>query len=148
VADTHESLSIEFAEWWTPFQKGHVTILEVSYWSRAEDSDAKLRTGSLDKNLIIRLFNNEDETVYRVCFEHAGAYRQLDEHGLLELWHARELQDIPILSTFRVRNHGWSKESPLSFHMCATEGWSYVIATHSECVEVLTRSDPQVIVET
>ncbi|RVG27254.1 IS66 family insertion sequence hypothetical protein [Sinorhizobium meliloti] len=39
--------------------------------------------------------------------------------------------------TFRVRNHGWTEESPLSFMHERVGGWSYVIATDGQCVEML-----------
>ncbi len=39
--------------------------------------------------------------------------------------------------TFKVRNHGWTEESPLSFVHGRVGGWSYVIATDDQCVEML-----------
>jgi hypothetical protein len=64
---------------------------------------------------------------------------------LSEFWHqTKVLGGRPGQTTFRVRNHDWSKEGLLPWLHGTEEGWSYVIATSGDCVEVVS-SDPPVI---
>jgi hypothetical protein len=71
------------------------------------------------------------------------AFRVLDEHGLDEFWEkTTELGGRPGRTTFRVRNHLWTKESPLSF--LGTDGWSFVLVTNSDCIEVVCKAPPVV----
>lgn len=95
--------------------------------------------------MVVRVFSVKLEAVYQIHFYDVGAFRVLDEHGLQEMIEAlRENDSFP---TFRARHHGWSLESPLSFHMGTEEGWSYVIMTGWDCVEVLSQSEPQIVLE-
>jgi hypothetical protein len=79
-------------------------------------------------------------------FQQVSAFRVLDEHGLMEFWGETTRQGgMPAQSTFRVRNHGWTKESMLSF--LPTDGWSYVVATDFDCVEIVSANPPLVTLE-
>ena len=64
---------------------------------------------------------------------------------LSEFWHqTKVLGGRPGQTTFRVRNHDWSKEGLLAWLRGTEEGWSYVIATSGDRVEIVS-SDPPVI---
>jgi len=69
---------------------------------------------------VVRVFSEKLEAVYQFHFYNVGAFRVLDEHGMQEIIEA--LQETNTYPTLRVRHHGWSKESPLSFHMGTEDG--------------------------
>ena len=95
--------------------------------------------------LVVRVFSEKLEAVYQIHFFDVGAFRVLDEHGLQEMM--EPLGKTDTFPTFRVRHHGWTEESPLSFHMGTEKGWSYVVMTGWDCVEVLTQSEPRIVFE-
>jgi hypothetical protein len=73
--------------------------------------------------------------------------RLLDEGGLLEFWEkTKELGGRPGKTTFRVRNHAWTDESFVSF-LATNDGWSFVIASDNECLEVLSANPPTITEE-
>jgi hypothetical protein len=128
--------AVEFGEWTTPFADATVDILDVC----AVPSEQGHR------ELSARVHVCDAKTTYRLVFPAIAAFRLLDESGLLELWQkTAELGGRPGQTTFRVRNHGWSRESILSFQ--ASDGWSFVIATADECLEVVARSHPSITAE-
>ena len=138
---------VEFAPWETPFKNAELLVLDLRFQTghgahenETEDIgiDSPEENGREEPELIVRLLHCEDDAVYSLVFHGVGAFRLLDEHGLLELWQeTSNLGGRPAQSTFRVRNHLWSKESHLSFFSFATDDWSFVIATDWECVEVV-----------
>jgi hypothetical protein len=124
-----------FAPWPTPFANDAVDVVDVSF-SRNELND-----------LVLRVEVREDRSIYKVVFDHVSAFRVLDEHGLTEIWNkTSEFGGRPTATTFRVRNNLWSKESQLSF--LSSDGWSYIIATDWDCVEIVSNSEPAVGLET
>ena len=145
---------VEFAPWQTPFADGALTILDAHYQSGklileypAEGIEYRIPSECAPRDfaLIVRLFHKETDSVYVLHFQNVGAFRLLDEHGLLELWQETEKQGgRPAQSTFKVRNHLWSKESEAAFHFHAKEGWSFIIATEWECVEVVCSEPPDI----
>lgn len=146
--------AFEFDQWVTPFSDALIEILEVAYsparpWPK--DATPQYRTNSLlrsnnDSDLMARVYVYETDKMYRVTFDTISAVRLLDEGGLLELWgKTAEFGGRPGRTTFRVRNHGWTKESPISF-LCAN-GWSFVIASQDECLEVVSANQPKIAEE-
>lgn len=92
--------------------------------------------------LLVRVFVPETEEVYRIKFSNVGAFRVIDEHGLQEIIQEIYLQKVTTVPTIKSRNHGWVKESPASFFMGCKDGWSFLIITGWDCLEVLTVSEP------
>ena len=148
---------VEFAAWETPFKDGELTILdvrfetghsEIAYQAEGIGFTLPRKYGLGDAGLTVRLFHKETAAVYALSFERVGAFRLLDEHGLLELWEETDRQGgRPAQSTFKVRNHLWSKESPLSFVHHAKDDWSFVIATDWDCVEIVCEEPPDIQLE-
>lgn len=134
----------EFGEWVTPFTDAEIEILEVLYSPKRE---RHYRIDSLlpehdDRDLVARIYIPDTDKIYRVVFPWISAMRLLDEGGLMELWvKTREFGGRPGQTTFRVRNHAWVRESFASF-MSTDDGWSFVIASRNECLEVLTMTAP------
>lgn len=145
---------VEFESWVTPFTDSALTILEV----RAGGGSLRIadpatgRTieipssgGPGDGELLVRVFDAETASVYRLLFSSVAAFRMLDENSLLELWAATKgPEGRPGKSTFRVRGHMWSRESELAFFLGSSGGWSYLIATDWDCVEVVCPEPPVV----
>lgn len=118
-----------FGFWQTPFENSDIELLHVEYMQGGK--------------LTIRIRAENPQASYRVAFERIAAFRVLDEHGLLQLWEkTTELGTRPALRTFMARNHLWTKESPITFLM--SEGWSYFIVSHFECVEIVSSVAPSI----
>ena len=126
----------EFGEWVTPFTDAAVDILEVKYGGHGQGGS----------ELVVRLHARDENATYRLVFPTIAAVRLLDESGLLEFWQkTSDLGGRPGRTTFRVRNHAWTRESPLSFQ--PTDGWSFVIASDNECLEVVSVAAPAITAE-
>lgn len=126
----------EFGEWTTPFTDAAVEILEISYAPHEQDG----------RELVARVYARDADTIYRLVFPTIAAMRLLDEGGLLEFWRkTTELGGRPGRTTFRVRNHAWTHESVVSF--LASDGWSFVIASDDECLEVVSVAAPTITEE-
>lgn len=142
----------EFGEWTTPFTDAAVEIVEVAYASRRTlpahtcahaASILRKHDGS---DLVARVHARDTNTTYRLVFPAIAAMRLLDEGGLLEFWEkTTELGGRPGRTTFRVRNHAWTRESVVSF--LASDGWSFVIASDDECLEVVSATFPTITEE-
>lgn len=133
----------EFGDWTTPFTHATVEILEVAYAprpTRPTHTRPLLREQD-GSDLVARVFARDADTIYRLVFPTIAAMRLLDEGGLLEFWQkTTELGGRPGRTTFRVRNHAWTHESVVSF--LASDGWSFVIASDNECLEVVSVTAP------
>lgn len=82
-----------------------------------------------------------------MSFDTVSAFRVLDEHGLTQLWEkTAELGGRPGQTTFKVRNHLWTEESLISF-LGAQDGWSFVIASDWDCVEIVALTPPTILEE-
>lgn len=122
--------TVTFDVWRTPFQNAHLELERVEY----------LQGGGL------RFWVRDVVTSagYLVSFKAVSAFRVLDEHGLQELWEkTSELGGRPAASTFKVRNHAWTKESPITF--VASDGWSYILATDFDCIEIVSVDAPSIV---
>ncbi|MEL6980237.1 MAG: hypothetical protein AAGM38_16380 [Pseudomonadota bacterium] len=143
--------ALEFAPWRTPFSDAEVRILEVAYAPQPvqrcrEFVITRLNGSSPAAALAVRVADIDVGVVYRASFGWISAFRVLDEHGLLQLWaKTDELGGRPARTTFRVRNHAWSEESVISFSG-TSDGWSFIIASDDDCLEVVC-PEPPVIVE-
>jgi hypothetical protein len=126
----------EFGEWPTPFTDAAVEILDVTYGLQAQDA----------RSLVARVRTRDPQTIYRIEFAAISAMRLVDEGGLVAFWQkTAELGGRPGRTTFRVRNHAWTLESVVSF--LATDGWSFVIASDDECLEVVSATAPTITAE-
>ena len=133
---------IEFAPWQTPFENERAEIQEVVYspWLQGH--------GGAKFDLVIKLWIQSTQIKYLVAFEAISAFRVLDEHGLTDLWsRTAELGGRPGPTTFLVRNHRWLDESALIFATGSRENWSFVIATGTDCVEIVALDHPTVTIE-
>ncbi len=137
-----------FAEWRTPFTNAPVAILDVRYAPRGTEARRIAHPADQDgHDLVARVRIRDTQAIYRVTFTDIAAMRLLDEGGLLEFWQKTEARGgRPGRTTFRVRNHAWTRESVISF--LPSDGWSYVIASDDECLEVVSAAVPQVTAET
>lgn len=146
---------IEFAEWRTPIENDELQLLDVVY----KDGGAAMEffqrdfgvdippSRTMDMDLVARFFSADQKAIFRVSCSPI-AHRVLDEHGLVELWSATAEQGgRPAMATFRVRNHGWTQESHLSFFHGAQDGYSYMIATGWDCLELVSAQPPLVVKE-
>ena len=157
--------SFEFGRWETPFENTDVELMEIAWgggplwrkehrrgWARRSllksPYDARL-------TVLVRIHEtNADESgyvadpLYRVSFVDVAAFRVLDEGGLSDFWHhTKVLGGRPGQSTFRVRNHDWFKESLLPWIHGSQDGWSFVVATTGDCIEVVALEPPEIAPE-
>jgi hypothetical protein len=146
---------IEFAEWRTSIENDDLHLLDVVY----KDGGGAFEfftlgfgvdippNRTMSKDLVARFFSADQKAIYRISCSPI-AYRVLDEHGLVELWSAAAEQGgRPGQATFKVRNHGWTRESVLSFFNGAQDGYSYVIATGWDCLELVCFDPPEIVKE-
>ncbi len=124
---TVEDRIVEFSAWQTDIAESDVEIIALQFDAVKRQLDVVLQQE--DQRLVAR-------------FADVEAFRVLDEGGLTQLWAASSDKARPGRTTFRVRGHKWTSESEIVFHLGTSEGWSYVIATGDDCIEVLTRSEP------
>ena len=130
---------LEFSRWETPFENESLTVQEVSY-----------RGCTLSVRVVVDCADGVSQApnpIYLLEFEEVAAFRVLDEGGLLDMWVSRSSPSQSADSTFRVRNHPWTEESFSSFVSGTDDGWSFVIATHDDCVEILARNPPKITLE-
>jgi hypothetical protein len=157
--------TFEFGRWETPFENADVELMEVvrGYGPLTrKDDEAAWERRSLLKSpceatlvVLVRIHQTNggqpgyfDDPLYRVSFQDASAFRVLDEGGLSEFWYqTKKLGGRPGQTTFRVRNHEWFTESLLPWIHGTEEGWSYVIATSDDCIEVVAAAPPVITLE-
>ncbi|MBK0023976.1 hypothetical protein IAE29_23355 [Ochrobactrum sp. S46] len=126
------STEFAFEAWATPFEDAAIDLIGVEFSGNGE--------------LSFRVRVLETGAIYRVNFEYVSAFRVLDEHGLLDIWEkTARLGGRPGNTTFRVRNHAWTEESPVSF--AASDGWSYIAASDGYCIEVVATVPPTLAAE-
>lgn len=143
---------IQFEEWKTPFEEGDLSILDLhwendSFFYQTRDRKVvRLERNLLNKEieLQVHIIDLSTEFVYEINFFKVNGFRLLDEHGLLEIWEARDRKGINLNATFKVRNHLWSKESPLTFFHGNSGEWSHLISTENECLEVVCIEAPTI----
>lgn len=154
--------TFEFGRWETPFENADVELMEIAWghgpgWPdehRARWSNRTLFKSPYESvlTILVRVHeSNLDEAgypgdpLYRVTCEPVEAFRVLDEGGLSDFWHqTKVLGGRPGETTFRVRNHEWFHESVLPWIDGTEDGWSYVIATTGDCIEVVSRDPPEI----
>lgn len=139
---------MEFQSWPTLFENGSLWLVDLSWgtkeWTLEKSNGVKYLIKGDAKHeyheLVARVFHEESQTIYELLFESVNGFRCLDEHGLTEVWSEQR----PKFNTFKIRGHGWHKESPLTFFMGNDGEWSHLIVTSDECLEVVCRESPTV----
>ncbi|TMP30632.1 hypothetical protein [Pseudoalteromonas rubra] len=137
---------MEFESWPTPFEDGSLWLVDLSWgtkeWTLEKSNGVKYLIKGDAKHesheLVARVFHEESQTIYELLFESVNGFRCLDEHGLTEIWS----NNRPTLNTFKIKGHGWHKESPLTFFMGNDGEWSHLIVTADECLEVICSASP------
>ena len=137
---------MEFKSWPTPFENGSLWLVDLSWgtkeWTLEKSNGVKylIKGDAKHENheLVARVFHEESQTIYELLFESVNGFRCLDEHGLTEVWSEKR----PKFNTFKIRGHGWHKESPLTFFIGNDGEWSHLIVTSDECLEVVCRESP------
>ena len=137
---------MEFQSWPTPFENGSLWLVDLSWgtkeWTLEKSNGVKFLIKGDAKHeyheLVARVFHEESQTIYELLFESVNGFRCLDEHGLTEVWSEQR----PKFNTFKIRGHGWHKESPLTFFIGNDGEWSHLIVTSDECLEVVCRESP------
>jgi len=137
---------MEFESWSTPFESGSVWLVDLSWgtkeWTLKKPDGVKfaIKGEAKHKNyeLIARVFHEDSQTIFELLFESVNGFRCLDEHGLTEVWN----NNRPNFNTFKLKGHGWHKESPLTFFMGNDGEWSHLIVTADECLEVVCSESP------
>lgn len=145
---------IEFEKWETPFSTGDLHVLSVAWgqgpielsWSNPPrkflfNADQPEETPALTAHI----FDSDRQKLYSLSFETVSGFRVLDEHGLTEIWGAENYDPKSLGKCFRVRNHSWHKESPVTFLFGMTGEWSYLVTTLEDCLEVVSGSEPTII---
>ncbi|ABV38301.1 hypothetical protein Ssed_3697 [Shewanella sediminis HAW-EB3] len=136
-----------FDTWDTPFNEGELFLVNATWggdeWSVSYPDGKTYRlpmpTGSKEI-LTLTLFHLETEAIYELRFQSASAFRVLDEGGLLDIWSEKQTNH----NCFKVKGHGWSEGSPVSFAMGSDDGFSYCISTDDDCVEVVCDQPPEI----
>ena len=137
---------MEFQSWPTPFENGSLWLVDLSWgtkeWTLEKSNGVKYLIKGDAKHeyheLVARVFHEESQTIYELLFESVNGFRCLDEHGLTEVWSEQR----PKFNTFKIRGHGWHKESPLTFFIGNDGEWSHLVVTSDECLEVVCRESP------
>ena len=137
---------MEFQSWPTPFENGSLWLVDLSWgtkeWTLEKSNGVKYLIKGDEKHenheLVARVFHEESQTIYELLFESVNGFRCLDEHGLTEVWSEQR----PKFNTFKIRGHGWHKESPLTFFIGNDDEWSHLIVTSDECLEVVCLESP------
>ena len=154
--------TIEFSRWETPFENDgkFVDIGEIVHGPEelpnwVWDPPPSLLKNPAEASLIALVDVQKRQgfappVVYKVVFEGVRSFRVVDESALQEFWGAMGdkglLLGTPLRppATFRVRNHVWSRDAVFSFMRETDDGWSYVIATDNQCLEVLALEPPDI----
>lgn len=128
-SDNVQENGVAFGRWETPFENARIELMAVAYGE--------------DQSLAFDIRVPDSGATYRVRFEKVSAFRVLDESGLTEIWDRTGTGGgRPGSATFRVRNHRWTRESPLVF--LASDGWSHVVASDDDCIEIVAGTEPEI----
>ena len=146
--------SIEFAPWETTVADDELALASLSYvgTTKVAYADFELElpttTASAACDLEAIFFSKEKHSAVGFSFRKVYAFRVLDEMGLAELWRASADRPRPTQSTFRVRGHRWQIESEPQWVLFAEPGgFSYLVATENDCLEVVCSEPPVIKIE-
>ena len=123
-------------------------VVFAAWETPVANSDLKLKFVRFDaeKEILKAVF--KDYGIHeRISFTFANCwtFRVLDERGLTELWNASSKTPRPAQTTFLVRGHTWQLESHLEWIWNCDEPYcSYMIATNSDCLEVIAPAPPEI----
>ena len=141
---------IEFARWETPIENDELHLVDLVYgdgsWSTEDRAGQRFEVPPVRPifgGLIATFFSVEKRALFEIRSPDTFTFRMLDEHGLVDLWAASNARARPGRATFRVRHHGWHRESELSFVMSSAE-YSFVIATNWACLEIVVGQQPEI----
>jgi hypothetical protein len=146
-----EQKIVQFAEWPTEVQDDNLTLVGIRYGGHAQIDFVKdgaaieltLDYADDQDDLVATFISREKMAGVVFRFERVSAFRVLDEHGLVELWNASKNESRPASTTFKVKGHLWQTESELSWIMWDCEH-SFMVATNSDCLEVVTDCEPTI----
>ncbi|TXN70475.1 hypothetical protein [Methylobacterium sp. WL6] len=147
---------VEFAPWPTQVQNDGLDLVDLAFDPRVPPLPPDLQEGPSHPEGGTRAFGGTLRATFadprggrvaRFAFRGVVAFRVLDEHGLLELWDASAKRPRPARTTFRVRGHGWTRESPLVFDKTGdVDPYSHMVATDDLCLEVVCTVKPIVTI--
>ncbi|WP_114520478.1 hypothetical protein [Altererythrobacter sp. ZODW24] len=145
------SNGIEFAPWPTEVENDELIFVGVKYGGYAKTEfvqeglslELELDYGDESDGLEVTFISREKKAGVCFSFDNVSAFRVLDEHGLVELWSASSSTPRPAQTTFKVKGHKWQDESELSWVMSSCE-YSFMVATGSNCLEVIANCEPTV----
>ncbi|WP_298397338.1 hypothetical protein [Sphingobium sp.] len=142
---------IEFARWETVVERDELTLTGLTYVcaDTVTYPEAELAVSDLKYDpsyaLQARFLSRQKQAIVNVTARNVRAFRVLDEGGLVDIWTAARQEGGISHSTFRVRGHGWQTESELEWLMeDAPGGYSYLIATPWQCLELVCRNPPEI----
>jgi hypothetical protein len=142
---------VEFASWETVVQDDDLQLVGLSFrsgsWVRYPNEGFRLDLPEAESpeqpEIEATFLSREKRAAVRFRFAEVAAFRVLGEEGLLEMWEASKDNPRPASSTFRVRGHQWQAESFLVwFHGADDQHFSYMVATDSDCLEVVATAEP------
>lgn len=148
--------NVQFAPWPTEVQDDSLNLIETVFDMRPSpglpDAPEEFTLPESATRFVrgtLRASFADARGVRVALFEFGGviAFRVLDENGLQELWDASAARPRPARATFRVRGHGWTRESALVFAAAGSiERYSHMVATDDLCIEVVCSEEPVVTV--
>jgi hypothetical protein len=150
-AADYQNSTVEFAPWPTEVQNDDLAFVGIRYGgytqvSHPEDefgSELTLDYAPQDCCLEATFISREKKTGVVFSFDGVSAFRVLDEHGLTELWVASGRNARPASTTFKVKGHGWQRESELCWIVGGCD-FSYMVATSCDGLEVVTDREPTI----
>ncbi|MCI5046885.1 MAG: hypothetical protein MRY59_05245 [Aquisalinus sp.] len=141
-------MKFQISDWNTPFENDEVHILEIIYsHSEAEFQHKDFGVYSFkssvaqDYSFVVRLLVPKSGEVYSINFSYVRGYRMMDEVGFAYLARHTAKREQSV-ATARVRQHPWTEESPGLFDTAIKDGWSYLILSGDECVEIVSPIEP------
>lgn len=125
---------MRFDRWNTAFCDMDVQILSLSYRTHRVTAGTQEPRSNELRSRSVEVISGEDR--FRIDADAIRSASWLKRIAGI-VGRADAQAPRPGRITFRVRNHGWTEESPLSFMHERVGGWSYVIATDGQYVEML-----------
>jgi len=122
---------IQLEKWETIISHGDLTIQNLHWENKFEAIELK-----------VQIKNIKTDIIYSVICEYISGFRILDEEGLSEVWTHPDYSLEKMGHTIKIKDNLWSKESPLSFFHASNDGWSYLITTDNECLEIISEKIP------
>lgn len=149
--------TLEIKKWDGPTADGDVVIIDAHFRQNVDHGyhdGQRTRWGSgpdillyrfhdisdRKPDLSVRLFHYQSEAVYRLDFDQTVCHRAMTEIEMSELEHVPH-------ACFFARGHKWTTEAKIAAEMAGLDGWSFVIMTQWDCMEILAAKPPVVTLE-